>query len=163
MGSKRHEIHPMYASDFARDLSVLSLDELRAGIHHLLDIRNEELWMLFGTLPFFACSSLEADRELVHRLRRSKNVTVRNDPDGRNRLNVNSFTGDVIVTDFGDVEPLGNIQHESLQPMFDRWQAHALNQTINCFCPSVGCAGPNLLVANTYYHGTDFTKRKAIL
>ncbi|MGE7272067.1 radical SAM/CxCxxxxC motif protein YfkAB [Brevibacillus panacihumi] len=163
MGSKRHEIHPMYASDFARDLSVLSLDELRDSIHRLLDIRNEELWMLFGTLPFFACSPLEADRELVHRLRRSKNVTVRNDPDGRNRLNVNVFTGDVIVTDFGDVEPLGNIQHEPLQSMFDRWQAHPLNQTINCFCPSVACAGPNLLVANTYYQGTDFTKRKAIL
>ena len=25
-----------------------------------------------------------------------------NDPDGRSRLNVNVFSGDVIVTDFGD-------------------------------------------------------------
>ena len=31
-----------------------------------------------------------------------KNITVRNDPDGRSRLNVNVFSGDVIVTDFGD-------------------------------------------------------------
>ena len=27
---------------------------------------------------------------------------MRNDPDGRNRLNVNVFSGNIIVTDFGD-------------------------------------------------------------
>ncbi len=35
-------------------------------------------------------------------LRNAKNVTTRNDPDGRSRLNVDVFTGNVIVTDFGD-------------------------------------------------------------
>lgn len=163
MGSKRHEVHPMYASDFARDLEVLTLDELRQAVHRMLDIRNEDVWMLFGTLPFFACSSVEADRELIQRLHRSKMVTVRNDPDGRNRLNLNIFTGDVIVTDFGDVEPLGNIATDRLQTMFERWQKHPLNQKIHCYCPSVGCAGPNLLVANTYYPEVDFSKRKALL
>ena len=42
----------------------------------------------------------EYDQHLLQRLRKSKNVTMRNDPDGRSRLNVNVFTGDVIVTDF---------------------------------------------------------------
>jgi len=106
---------------------------------------------------------VDADRELIHRLREAKNVTTRNDPDGRNRLNINIFTGDVIVTDFGDVEPLGNIQTESLQPMFAKWQKHTLNQKINCFCPAASCAGPNLLVANTYYPQIDFTERKALV
>jgi radical SAM/CxCxxxxC motif protein YfkAB len=163
MGCRRHEVHPMYASDFARDLQVLTLDELRTAIHSLLDGRNEEVWMLFGTLPFFACSPLEEDRELILRLREAKNVTVRNDPDGRNRLNINIFTGDVIVTDFGDVAPLGNIQNDRLQTMFQRWQEHPLNQTINCHCPAVNCAGPNLLVANTYYADTNFKQRKALV
>lgn len=163
MGCRRHEVHPMYASDFARDLDVLTLEELRAAIHRMLDIRNEELWMLFGTLPFFACSPIEADRELIQRLRTAKNVTTRNDPDGRNRLNVNIFTGDVIVTDFGDVEPLGNIKTDRLQAMFDAWQQHPQNKRISCFCPAARCAGPNLLVANTYYPGTDFTERKALV
>lgn len=163
MGARRHEVHPMYASDFARDLDVLTLEELRAAVHRMLDIRNEELWMLFGTLPFFACSPVQEDRDLIRRLRAANNVTTRNDPDGRNRLNLNIFTGDVTVTDFGDVEPLGNIQSDRLETMFARWQQHPLNQKINCFCPDARCAGPNLLVANTYYPETDFSKRKALV
>jgi radical SAM/CxCxxxxC motif protein YfkAB len=163
MGCRRHEVHPMYASDFARDLEVLTLDELRQAIHFLLDVRNEDIWMLFGTLPFFACSPLSEDRELIRRMREAKNVTVRNDPDGRNRLNVNIFTGDVTVTDFGDVEPLGNIGTDALEVMFARWQQHPLNQTINCYCPAANCAGPNLLVANTYYPTTNFKERKALI
>ncbi|WP_400164047.1 radical SAM/CxCxxxxC motif protein YfkAB [Brevibacillus sp. TJ4] len=163
MGCRRHEVHPMYASDFARDLEVLTLEELREAIHRMLDIRNEDVWMLFGTLPFFACSSLEADRELILRLRQAKHVTTRNDPDGRNRLNVNIFTGDVIVTDFGDVEPLGNITTDSLDTIFANWQSHPLNQGISCYCPAAKCLGPNLLVAHTYYPETDFSTRKALV
>ena len=53
MGCKRHEVHPMYPSDFASTLETLSLDALREAIHHLLDIRDENVWMLFGTLPFY--------------------------------------------------------------------------------------------------------------
>ncbi|MBO8163246.1 MAG: radical SAM/CxCxxxxC motif protein YfkAB [Brevibacillus sp.] len=163
LGCTRHEIHPMYPSDFARELTVLTLDQLRTAIHRLLDERDETVWMLFGTLPFFACSPLEADRELIARLRQAKNVSVRNDPDGRNRLNVNVFTGEVIVTDFGDVEPLGNIKDEPLAPMFARWQQHPLQQKINCYCPSAACAGPNLLVANTYYPAVNFKGRHALI
>ncbi|NGQ97475.1 radical SAM/CxCxxxxC motif protein YfkAB [Brevibacillus sp. SYP-B805] len=163
MGCRRHEVHPMYPSDFARDLEVLSLDQLREAIHRLLDERNEEMWMLFGTLPFFACSPLAADRELIRRLREARNVSVRNDPDGRNRLNVNVFTGDGIVTDFGDVEPLGNLKTHSLQEMFQRWLAHPLNQQINCYCPEARCAGPNLLVKHAYYPTVSFKERKALV
>jgi hypothetical protein len=73
----------MYPSDFASNLETLSLEELRAAIHHLLDIRDENVWMLFGILPFYACSSSSDDLRLLERLYKSKNVTVRNDPDGR--------------------------------------------------------------------------------
>jgi len=99
MNCGRHEIHPMYPSDSASTLETLSLEEMRAAIHHILDIRHEETWMLFGTLPFYACSSNAEDLDLLKRLYSAKKVTVRNDPDGRSRLNVNIFTGEVIVTD----------------------------------------------------------------
>ncbi|MFL6555779.1 MAG: radical SAM/CxCxxxxC motif protein YfkAB, partial [Bacillus sp. (in: firmicutes)] len=102
---QRHEVHPMYPSDFASNLETLSLNEIREAIHHLLDVRDENVWMLFGTLPFYACSSEQEDLSLLQRLYTSKNVTVRNDPDGRSRLNVNIFNGDIIVTDFGDTPP----------------------------------------------------------
>ena len=117
--------------------------------------------MLFGTLPFYPCSSNKDDLALLQRIYNSKNVSVRNDPDGRSRLNVNIFTGDVIVTDFGDTPPLGNIQSEPLLPMFDRWLDGPLAKSINCHCPAVQCLGPNLLVKDAYYPDQDFQKRKA--
>ncbi len=92
-------------SDFASALETASLDDIRAGIHRLLDVRNEDVWMLFGTLPFYPCNEQEEDLALLNRLYKEKNVTVRNDPDGRSRLNVNIFDGNVIVTDFGDEGP----------------------------------------------------------
>src|SRR5690606_22646602 len=97
MGCRRHEVHPMYPSAFASNLPMLPLDALRAAVEALLAGRDRSLWMLFGTLPFFACSNDERDRALIRRLANEPNVTVRGDPDGRNRLNVNTFTGDVTV------------------------------------------------------------------
>ncbi len=161
MGCKRHEVHPMYPSDFASSLETLTLDELRETIHHLLDIRDENVWMLFGTLPFYPCSDNEEDLALLKRLYESKNVTVRNDPDGRSRLNVNIFTGDIIVTDFGDEPTLGNIQTDSLLSAYDKWMKSDLAKSLNCHCPSVKCLGPNVLVKNRYYPNVDFTTRKA--
>ncbi|WP_461201484.1 radical SAM/CxCxxxxC motif protein YfkAB [Anoxybacillus sp. TBDG-1] len=161
MGCKRHEVHPMYSSDFASSLETLTLDELRETIHYLLDIRDENVWMLFGTLPFYPCSDNEEDLALLKRLYESKNVTVRNDPDGRSRLNVNIFTGDIIVTDFGDEPTLGNIQTDSLLSAYDKWMTSDLAKSLNCHCPSVKCLGPNVLVKNRYYPNVDFTTRKA--
>lgn len=163
LGCQRHEVHPMYASDFARDMELLTLDQLREAIHTLLDVRDEELWMLFGTLPFYACNPLPEDQAIIKRLRQAKNVTLRNDPDGRNRLNVNIFTGEVIVTDFGDVAPMGNVKDHPLEELYGRWQQSDLWNKLNCYCPSVGCAGPNVLVANSYYPETNFKLRKALL
>lgn len=160
MKCARHEIHPMYPSDFAANLEVLTLDEIREAIHHLLDIRDEDVWMLFGTLPFYPCSTNPEDLNLLKRLYESKKVTVRNDPDGRSRLNVNIFSGDVIVTDFGDTPPLGNIQHDTLPEMFQKWIRSSIAQSLNCHCPAVKCLGPNILVKNAYYKGIDFTQRK---
>lgn len=162
MGCKRHEVHPMYASNFATALPILSLDHMRAAIHRLLDSRDEEIWMLFGTLPFFACSSKEEDVDLIRRLSQAKNVTVRNDPDGRNRVNVNLFSGDVYVTDFTDIPAFGNIQRDTLDEIFGKWlHEHPLNQKVNCHCDAAGCCGPNLLVADMYYKDVDFKARKA--
>lgn len=159
MGCKRHEIHPMYPSDFASHLEIASLDEIRKGIHELLDIRDENIWMLFGTLPFYPCSDKQEDIELWQRLRSAKNVTVRNDPDGRSRLNINIFDGSIIVTDFGDVPPLGNIQTTSLLTAYEKWRNSEVAKSIHCHCPAVKCLGPNLLVKNSYYQDVDFINR----
>lgn len=156
MKCARHEIHPMYPSDFASALTSLSLEETREAIHHLLDIRDENTWMLFGTLPFYPCSKTEEDQKLLDRLRNAPNVTMRNDPDGRSRLNINIFTGDVIVTDFGDTPPLGNITSNSLPVIFDKWLETDLAKSLNCHCPAVKCLGPNVLVKNMYYQDEQF-------
>ncbi|WP_053361954.1 radical SAM/CxCxxxxC motif protein YfkAB [Bacillus sp. FJAT-27251] len=163
MSCKRHEIHPMYPVDFASSLITLSLDEIRSAIHHLLDVRNEDVWMLLGTLPFYACSKEPGDWELLRRIRSAKNVSVRNDPDGRSRLNVNIFSGDVIVTDFGDTPPLGNVKSDSLEEVYERWSRSSLAASLNCHCPQAQCLGPNVLVKDKYYPGTNFTSRKAAI
>ncbi|WP_203339985.1 radical SAM/CxCxxxxC motif protein YfkAB [Planococcus beijingensis] len=163
MKCARHEIHPMYPSDFASNLEVLSLEETRTAIHELLDTRDENTWMLFGTLPFYPCSDNTEQLALLERIRSSKNVSVRNDPDGRSRLNVNIFTGEVIVTDFGDTPPMGNIQTDSLPAMLDSWLDRPLARSIACHCPAVKCLGPNLLVKNAYYPEVDFTKKASKL
>jgi len=157
---QRHEIHPMYPSDFASNLETLSLGEIREAIHHLLDVRDEKVWMLFGTLPFYACSDIQEDQALLQRLYKSKNVTVRNDPDGRSRLNVNIFNGDIIVTDFGDTPPLGNIQTTNLLNAYQVWQESSVAKELSCHCPAVKCLGPNILVKNSYYQEVDFTIQK---
>ncbi|WP_433943885.1 radical SAM/CxCxxxxC motif protein YfkAB [Paenibacillus sp. SN-8-1] len=163
MGCKRHEVHPMYAADFAEGLPVLSLEDMRQAIESLLDARDPETWMLFGTLPFFACSPSESEQKLIHRLRNEPNVTVRNDPDGRNRVNVNMFTGDVFVTDFAAIPSFGNVNNESLDQIFNKWlHTHPLSTTVNCHCAAAGCCGPNLLVKDMYYKDTDFKSRSAI-
>lgn len=115
----RHEIHPMYPSDFASSLETLSLEETREAIRNILAFRDDSVWMLFGTLPFYPCSSSQDDLDFLTELYAAKNVSVRNDPDGRSRLNVNIFTGDVIVTDFGDTAPLGNITTDTLPDIFN--------------------------------------------
>ena len=164
MKCSRHEIHPMYPSDFASQLNVLSLKEMKEAIHHLLDIRDENTWMLFGTLPIYPCLNDEYDQHLLQRLRKSKNVTMRNDPDGRSRLNVNVFTGDVIVTDFGDENgTISNIQKDKLTDVFNQWLNTDLAQSLNCHCAEYQCLGPNVLVKNMYYPNTDFKKKEQIM
>lgn len=163
MNCQRHEVHPMYPSDFASNLEVLSLEEMRDAIHRLLDIRDENVWMLFGTLPFYACSSNEEDLALLKKLYAAKNVTVRNDPDGRSRLNVNIFNGEIIVTDFGDTPALGNIQTTSLPEAYNKWNESNIAKQLSCHCPAVQCLGPNILVKNAYYPNEDFSTKSAVL
>lgn len=163
MGCLRHEVHPMYPSSFAKDLPVISREQMRSSIELLLDNRDPNVWMLFGTLPFYRCSDNRQERELLTRLANERNVTVRNDPDGRNRLNVNLFTGDVFVTDFSDVPSFGNIANSRLDDLFGMWLEHPLAQGVNCHCPAASCCGPNLLVKDMYYKDVNFHMRSAIL
>ena len=164
MGCVRHEVHPMYPADFASMIEAASLDEIRDGIHRLLDVRDPDVWMLFGTLPFYACSMKEEDLALHRRLRREPNVSVRNDPDGRSRLNVNIFDGEIIVTDFGDeLASLGTIHDTSFNEAYAMWQQTELNQSLSCHCPAVQCLGPNALVKNAYYPEVDFLKQSSRL
>lgn len=162
MGCVRHEVHPMYPSSFASGLPAITREQMRQAIAALLDGRDRALWMLFGTLPFFACGEDEEERRLVRRLASEPNVTVRNDPDGRNRVNVNLFSGDVYVTDFAAIPPFGNIRDEKLDDVFAKWQRHPMQQAVNCHCAEVSCCGPNLLVSDMYFKGTDFRSRRAI-
>ncbi|MCA1318640.1 radical SAM/CxCxxxxC motif protein YfkAB [Bacillus tianshenii] len=163
MNCQRHEVHPMYPSDFASGMEVLTLDEMRSAIHRLLDMRDENVWMLFGTLPFYPCSDNPEDLALLKRVYAAKNVTVRNDPDGRSRLNVNIFNGDIIVTDFGDTPPLGNIQTTDLPAAYAKWKETSIAKELDCHCPAVACLGPNILVKNAYYPKMDFTVRETKL
>jgi radical SAM/CxCxxxxC motif protein YfkAB len=163
MGCSRHEVHPMYPVDFASNLETLTLQEMQEGIIRLLNHRNQDIWMLFGTLPIYPCNKSKEELALMQRLYKEKNVTVRNDPDGRSRLNVNIFSGEIIVTDFGDQEEpsLGNIQTTSLPDAYGKWMQSKTAQSLNCHCPQVHCLGPNILVKNTYYKDIDFSNRKA--
>ncbi|WP_042165033.1 radical SAM/CxCxxxxC motif protein YfkAB [Paenibacillus gorillae] len=163
MGCQRHEVHPMYPSSFAKDLPAITRLQMRRSIEKLLDARDPSVWMLFGTLPFYHCSDDAEERALLKRLSEEPNVTVRNDPDGRNRLNVNLFTGEVFVTDFSDVPAFGNIGGEKLDDLFDRWLDHELATSVNCHCPAASCCGPNLLVKDMYYKEIDFHQRRAVL
>lgn len=161
MKCSRHEVHPMYPADFASQLNVLSLKEMKQAIHHLLDIRDEDIWMLFGTLPIYPCINDENDQALLQRLRDAKNVTMRNDPDGRSRLNVNVFSGDVIVTDFGDKNgTISNIKRDKLSDVFNKWLTSDLAKSLNCHCEAFQCLGPNVLVKNMYYPDTDFKQKE---
>lgn len=161
MKCERHEIHPMYPSDFASQLDVLSLADIKETIHHLLDFRDSDTWMLFGTLPIFPCIQNNEDQQLRQRLLNTPNVSLRNDPDGRSRLNVNVFTGNVIVTDFGDeTGTISNIKHDKLNDVFDKWLKSPLAQSLNCHCPKYRCLGPNVLVKNMYYPNVDFNQKE---
>ena len=161
MKCERHEIHPMYPSDFASQLDVLSLADIKKNIHHLLDFRDRDTWMLFGTLPIFPCIQNDEDQQLRQRLLNTPNVSLRNDPDGRSRLNVNVFTGNVIVTDFGDeTGTISNIKYDKLNDVFDKWLKSPLAQSLNCHCPKYRCLGPNVLVKNMYYPNVDFNQKE---
>lgn len=161
MKCERHEIHPMYPSDFASQLDVLSLADIKKTIHHLLDFRDRDTWMLFGTLPIFPCIQNDEDQQLRQRLLNTPNVSLRNDPDGRSRLNVNVFTGNVIVTDFGDeTGTISNIKYDKLNDVFDKWLKSPLAQSLNCHCPKYRCLGPNVLVKNMYYPNVDFNQKE---
>ncbi|MCL6457470.1 MAG: radical SAM/CxCxxxxC motif protein YfkAB [Gorillibacterium sp.] len=161
MGCQRHEVNPMYTSAFATSLQELPLSDVTKSIHHLLDARHPNVQLLFGTLPFFACSDHPDDLNLLQRLSQDPNVSVRNDQDGKNRLNFDLFNGNVRVTDFSDVPPVGNIHNDRLDDVFGQWLDHSLSRSVSCHCPKASCTGPNLLVSKMYYSGIDFTKRIA--
>lgn len=163
LGCRRHEIHPLYPSDFAASMSTPSLEEIAQGVDRLLDAGDPDVWILFGTFPFFACSPDPMHRELYQKAHARPNTTVRNDPDGRCRLNVSSMTGDVFIQDFADGGPIGNIKDDSFQTLWQRWLQSENAWKIHCRCPIARCLGPNLIVAESYFPDVDWTKRQALV
>lgn len=161
LGCLRHEIHPLYPSDFAARMMLPTLDDLADGVRRLLSNRDPNVWILFGTFPFFACSPDPEHRQLWRQAMETPNTTIRNDPDGRNRLNVSSLTGDVLFQDFADMGPLGNIRRDSFLDIWNRWLDSEAASRILCHCPAARCLGPNLIVADSYFAGVDWTTREA--
>ncbi|MDI3256626.1 MAG: radical SAM/CxCxxxxC motif protein YfkAB [Kyrpidia sp.] len=161
LGVRRHEVHPLYPSDFARGMKLLDLDEFRKEVDALLNERDPGMWILFGTFPFYPCSDDPRDRELLRRIAREPGVTLRNDPDGRCRLNVNLFDGGIYATDFADLSVIGDWREEPIEAAFRRWRDRWTRGRLGCSCPHVGCLGPNVLVADSYYPGVDFSSRRA--
>lgn len=163
VGCRRHEVHPRYPVDFARKLPVLSLDEMQAGIERFLEERDPDLWVLFGTFPFLPCDPDPGRRALWRRVVATPNVTVRNDPDGRSRLNIDALTGEVRVADFDDFPTLGSVlSGVDLACALARWHESAAFRRYRCVCPQARCLGPNPIVARTYFPEVDFRLRHAI-
>lgn len=163
LGCRRHEIHPLYPSDYAATMRLPSLEELARAARRLLAARDPNVWILFGTFPFFACSPEPEHRELLLEVLSTPNTTVRNDPDGRCRLNVSSLTGDVLLQDFADVGPLGNIEEESFIEIWERWLGSERAARLHCACPQARCLGPNLIVADVYFPGVSWRARRALV
>ncbi len=164
LGCRRMEVHPRYPADFARHLPVVDLDTMRTGIEQFLSERVPGLWVLFGTFPFLPCSPDPRDRALWHQVQTAADVTVRNDPDGRSRINLDALTGDIRVSDFADLAPVGNVlAGDDLAAALAAWQDHPVFRPYNCCCPEAGCAGPNLIVAQTWLPGVDFRQRRAVV
>lgn len=158
-GCRRHEIHPRYPVSWAADLPVLELAETAEAVERLLDERDPDIWILFGTFPFFACSPEPAHRQLWQRVQATPNTTIRNDPDGRSRLNIDGMTGNIRVTDFGNPESLGNVlDGVTLTEAFTRYQDDPTYKPYRCICPEAHCLGPNGMVARTYFSDVDFAR-----
>ena len=50
------------------------------------------------------------------------------------------FTGNVIVTDFGDeTGTISNIQKDKLTDVFDKWLSSDLAKSLNCHCSEFSC------------------------
>jgi len=163
-GCRRHEVHPRYPVSWAAALPVVSLEDTAAAVKSLLDQRDPDVWILFGTFPFFPCSAEPAHRELWRRVQSTPNTSIRNDPDGRSRLNIDGMTGNIRVTDFGNPAALGNIlDGVTLPEAFARYQEDPAYKPYRCVCPEAGCLGPNGMVARTYFRDVDFTRRRALV
>ena len=93
---------------------------------------------------------------------KKQNVTVRNDPDGRSRLNVNIFDGNIIVTDFGDVPLLGNIQTNTLQEAYENG-ALQNSKIIKLSLSSSKMSWTECSCKNSYYPTEDFLSKRQTL
>ena len=57
---------------FRKSIKCAFSKEMKQAIHHFIDIRDENVWMLFGTLPIYPCINDENDQALLQRLRDAK-------------------------------------------------------------------------------------------
>jgi hypothetical protein len=75
---------------------------------------------------------------------------------------VNIFNGEIIVTDFGDITSLGNIQTTKLEEAYENWKHSKVAKEVSCQCPCAACLGPNILVKNSYYQNKEFNQKAKI-
>lgn len=166
LGVRRQEVQTLFPSGFAAQASLPSLPSMIRALEQLLDQRVPEVWLLISCPPVFECT-FDTARSLLRRLRETPNVSVRNCPDGRIRLNVNAVTGDVRISDLATLPPLGNICTDSLMDLHARWlidwNGHPVLSRYSCCCPHLGCSGPCLVVGTTYYPDTDFRILKRLM
>lgn len=151
IGIARQEIQPPFPTK-NQAFEVPSLDQLVGSLNDFLDDRAPTLLVQLDCAPFFWCKATGKALALLERLSKEQNFVTRSCPDGRSRLNVN-LDGEVRVTDFSGLAPIGSIHEMSLSEIFGKWQETDLYRDFNCQCADRKCLGPCILVANTYYPG----------
>ena len=119
-----------------------TLDDLADGVRRLLSNRDPNVWILLVPFPFSPAALIPSTGSFWRQAMETPNTTIRNDPDGRNRLNVSSLTGDVLFQDFADMGPLGNIRRDSFLDIWNRWLDSEAASRILCHCPARAVSVP---------------------
>jgi len=149
LGVARQEIQPPFPSNNEL-FKVPTLEELLFYMNKFLDERNQNFLVQLDCAPFYWCNGNNQVVALLERMEQEPNLVTRVCPDGRSRFNLN-LDGEVRVTDFSELLPIGSIHDKSLMEIYEEWRNSDLYQKYNCECEEHRCLGPCILVANTYY------------
>lgn len=160
LGVKRHELQTLFLSGFTSSSQIPSKIQIIHAIDNLIKDLDPNVWLLIGCLPVYECSPEQSEREFLKKLKNISNISIRNCPDGRNRLNVNAVSGEVYATDLANVSCIGNISCDNLVELHDDWQHSEIYKKYSCLCIDKSCTGPCMAVAKMYYPENYFKDRK---